>query len=203
MNKLTWNDVTLEQFNQLQEVMKIEDETDRVIALAETIIGPEVTELSITEFNKAVAQLSFLKEEVPYKEVAPKKVVLNGRKYYTDCLLGNITTAQYVDFQNHLKTQDTSKILSCFVIPEGHKYNDGYDMEQVFEDIKGMPIPTALSMSFFFARQFSVFMRIFQRYSTKKIQDLNLPKETKKNLSTVVEKSVDMALYPLSSSFAK
>lgn len=194
---MTWYDVTLYQFNEIEKAVNIEDDTERVFRLAEIIFGEDVTNLPLKEFNDKVKQLVFLKEEIPNK-IPPKKIEVNGRKYFLDCLLGNITTAQYVDFTNQSNTGDLSKMLSVFVIPEGHKYNDGYDMLQVMDDINSLPIPIVNSIAFFFSRQFSVFMGIFQRYSTKQIKKTNLPKEVKENLIKAVEKSVDLVLFPLS-----
>ena len=203
--QLSWNDITLDQFIQLSKTSDIKDDTEKMLAIGEIVYGDGINDLSIPEFSKKMNQLGFLSQEIP-TSVPPKKVVLNGRKYFTDCLLGNITTAQYIDFQNHMKSTSDGKeanILSVFIIPEGHKYNDGYDMLEVINDIKSMPMPVVMSISFFFGRQFSVFMRIFQRYSKKRIQDLKLPKEMKEAMKGVVDSSVDLALYPLSSPSAK
>ena len=114
-------------------------------------------------------------------------------------MLGNVTTAQYVDFTNYSKSNDISKMLSVFMIPEGHKYNDGYDMLQVINDINDLPVTVVNDAAFFFGRHFSVFMKTFQSYSIKQIKKTNMPKEVKKNLIKVVENSVDLALFPLSS----
>ena len=87
--------------------------------------------------------------------------------------------------------------MSVFIIPKGHKYNDGYDMLQVIDDIKSIPIPIVNSLSFFFSRQFKESMRIFQSYLTKEMKTMNIPKEAKENLIKVVENSVDLILTPL------
>lgn len=195
--KMTWYDVTLYQFNELQKLFELEDETERVLGIAELLLGNDVTDLPLKDFNEKFKLLGFLKEEIPNK-IPPKKVEVNGRKYFLDCLLGNISTAQYVDFTNHSNSSDLSKMLSVFIIPEGHKYNDGYDMLQVMDDVNSLPIPIVNSIAFFFGKQFSTFMRIFQRYSIKQIKKTNLPKEAKENMIKVVQNSVDLALYPLS-----
>lgn len=200
--KMSWNSVTLHQFLDLQEVLKIEDETERVIAIAELIYGENITDLPLMEFAKKAKELEFLKTPVP-DNMPPKKIEVNGRKYYIDGLLGHVTTAQYIDYTNHAKANDICKMMSVFLIPEGHKYNDGYDMQQVFNDINDLPVPVVYSTAFFLGRQFGVFMRIFQRYSTKKIRKTNLPKKVKKQMEKVVESSVDLALSPLSSNSAK
>lgn len=195
-SKLNWYNVNLNQFILLQDVFKIEDDTEKMISVAEIILGNDVTNLPLKEFNEQMKRLEFLKEEIP-TSVPPKKFEINGKKYFMDCLLGNITTAQYVDFNNYSNTGDFAKMLSVFVIPEGHKYNDGYDMLEVINDIGMLPIPIANSTAFFFGRQFSVFMRIFQRYSAKQIKKTNLPKKVKENMIKIMKDSVNLITTPL------
>ena len=195
-SKLNWYNVNLNQFILLQDVFKIEDATEKMISIAEIILGNDVTNLPLKEFNEQMKRLEFLKEEIP-TVIPPKKFEINGKKYFMDCLLGNITTAQYVDFNNHSNTGDFAKMLSVFIIPEGHTYNDGYDMLEVINDIGMLPIPIANSTAFFFGRQFSVFMRIFQRYSAKQIKKTNLPKEVKENMIKIMKDSVNLITTPL------
>lgn len=194
--QMTWYDVTLYQFEKLQDLLKIENEEERMFAIAELLLGEEVTNLPISEFVSATKRLSFLSEEIETK-IPPKNLELNGRKYTVDCLLGRISTAQYIDFQNHLKGNDIAVTLSVFIIPKGHKYNDGYDMLQVIDDIKSIPIPIVNSLSFFFSRQFKESMKIFQSYLTKEMKTMNMPKEVKENLIKAVENSMDLILTPL------
>ena len=199
---MKWSDVKYYQFEKLQELLKIDNEEERLIEIAQLLLGEEVLDLPVAEFSKKVKELDFLKNEMP-SGIPPKKITVNGRKYFLDCLLGNVTTAQYIDFTNHSKTNDICKMLSVFLIPEGHKYNDGYDMLEVMNDIKDLPVTVVYDTAFFFGRHYSEFMRIFQRYSIKDIERTNLPKEAKKKLIKVVKDSVNLVLYPLSSNFAK
>lgn len=189
---MTWYDVTLNQFEKLQKCLEIEDKTEQMISVAEVLLGDDITNLPIKEFNDNVKQLSFLNEEMPTKNHPPKKVEINGRKYFMDCLLGNITTAQYVDYTNHSVSGDVSKMLSVFVIPEGHKYNDGYDMLQVIEDIRCLPIPVVNTTAFFFSKQLNKFMEIFQHYSIRKIKKAKIAKNQKEELIKLMEKSMDL-----------
>ena len=197
---MKWNDVTVSQFLELQEIIKIEDETDRLLAIIELFFGEDAVNLPIYEFNKKIKELDFLKTEVPKNHIVNTATV-NGRKYKVDALVGHISTAQYVDFTNYMKEdpeKNITKCLSVFFIPEGHKYNDGYDMLQVIDDMGSLPIDIAMSESFFFSRQYKKFIKIFQSYSIKKIKKTNLPKEVKKNLIKVVDNSMDLVLSPLS-----
>lgn len=201
-NKKSWYDVTLAQFNALQEINNIEDETERMFQMAEVIFGQDVSDMPLPEFAKKVGELTFLQEEVPIITL-PKKIVINDRKYYIDCLLGHITTAQYVDYQNHSVTGEFNKMLSVFIIPSGHTYNDGYDMLQVMNDLLDLPVPIAYSAAFFFAKQFKLFMKIFRRYSIKQLKKTNLTKEEKEAIEKMVKSFSDMAFFPLFSNFAK
>ena len=197
---MKWNDVTVSQFLELQELIKIEDETDRLLAIIELFFGEDAVNLPLYEFNKKIKELDFLKTEVPKNHIVNTATV-NGRKYKVDALVGHISTAQYVDFTNYMKEdpeKNITKCLSVFFIPEGHKYNDGYDMLQVIDDMGSLPIDIAMSESFFFSRQYKKFIKIFQSYSIKKIKKTDLPKEVKKNLIKVVDNSVDLVLSPLS-----
>lgn len=200
---MKWNDVTLNQFLELQQIMNIEDDTDKMLSIAELFFGEDVTTLPLPEFNKKMKELDFLQTEVPNNHIV-KKVTINGHDYVIDALLGHISTAQYVDFTNYMKEENKiAEVLSVFFIPKGHKYNDGYDMEEVIRDMGSLPVDIAMSESFFFSRQFARFIKIFRSYSIKQLKKTNLPKDVKENLTKAVEDSVDLVLYPLFSNSAK
>lgn len=186
---MTWNDVKLYQFLKLKDYLKIEDEAERMLSIAELMFGEEVTDLPLAEFNKKFKELKFL-EEPPKTVVPPKKLTINDHKYHLDCMLGNITTAQYIDYINHCKTNDLCKMLSVFVVPDGHKYNDGYDMEEVMNDINMMPVTMVNSISVFMLRQLQLFIRIFHKSSEKKIRRMQLPKKEKEAMIAMMDKAV-------------
>lgn len=195
---LTWNNITYRQLLDIREAANIEDENERVYAIMEAVFGEDVLDLPLKDFNEKCKELQFLQKEIP-NDLHVKDIKVNGREYYFDGLLGKITTAQYIDFQNYQKNNDEQKSFSVFIIPKGHKYNDGYDMEQVFNDILDIPVPVLFSASFFFSRQFELFIRIFRRYSIKQMKNLGLPKEAMENLEKVVNLSTTMMLTPLES----
>ena len=137
---LTWANITYRQLLDIREAANIEDENERVFAIMEAIFGESVLDLPLKDFNEKCKELQFLQKEIP-NDLHVKDIKVNGREYYFDGLLGKITTAQYIDFQNYQKNNDEQKSFSVFIIPKGHKYNDGYDMEQVFNDILDIPVP--------------------------------------------------------------
>ena len=195
---LTWNDIKYRTLLDIREAANIEDENERVCAIMEAVFGESVLDLPLKEFTEKCKETEFLQKPIP-NDLHVKNIKVNGREYYFDGLLGNITTAQYIDFQNYQKNEDEQKTFSVFIIPKGHKYNDGYDMEQVFKDILDIPVPVLFSASFFFSRQFELFIKIFRRYSIKQMKKLGLPKEAMENLEKVVNLSTEMMITPLES----
>lgn len=195
---MTWNNITYRQLLDIREAANIEDENERVYAIMEAVFGEDVLDLPLKEFNEKCKELKFLQSSIP-NDLHVKNIKVNGREYYFDGLLGKITTAQYIDFQNYQKNEDEQKTFSVFIIPKDHKYNDGYDMEQVFNDILDVPVPILFSASFFFIRQFELFIRIFRRYSIKQMKKTGLPKEVMENLEKVVNLSTEMMITPLES----
>ena len=193
-----WSTITYRQLLDIREASNIEDENERVYAIMEAIFGEDVLDLPLKEFNEKCKELQFLQSSIP-NNLHVKNIKVNGREYYFDGLLGKITTAQYIDFQNYQKNEDEQKTFSVFIIPKGHKYNDGYDMDQVFNDILDVPVPILFSASFFFIRQFELFIRIFRRYSIKQMKKTGLPKEVMENLEKVVNLSTEMMITPLES----
>ena len=195
---LKWSDIKYRTLLDIREASNIEDENERVYAIMEAVFGEDVLDLPLKDFNEKCKELQFLQKEIP-NDLHVKDIKVNEREYYFDGLLGKITTAQYIDFQNYQKNEDEHKAFSVFIIPKGHKYNDGYDMEQVFNDILDIPVPVLFSASFFFSRQFELFIRIFRRYSIKQMKKLGLPKEAMENMKKVVNLSTTMMLTPLES----
>lgn len=160
MNIRGWENITYRQLLDIREAANIEDESERVYAIMEAVFGESVLDLDLKDFALKCKELEFLQKEIP-NDLHVKDIKVNGREYYFDGLLGNITTAQYIDFQNYQKAGEEYKSFSAFIIPKDrwfwfftkkHNYNDGYDMEQVFKDILDMPAPVVVSASFFFIR---------------------------------------------------
>lgn len=163
---MKWNDITLRQWNNLQDVLSKTDpnDEDRDVLIMTSLFGDSVLDLPISEYHKKLNELTFLNEEMPTNRV-PKKYSINGKTYIIQTDMSKMPTAQYIDYRNLLKTGEINKWLSVFFIPEGHKYGDGYDLNDVFEDLLEVDIATINSLAFFFKRQYQIFTKIFQFYS--------------------------------------
>lgn len=189
---MKWSDVTLNKFLQLKDIVGSEIDFDKATDVVELLFDVDAADIPLEEFNKYLKELSFLKEEIPNNHIV-KKVTVNGREYTIDALLGHISTAQYVDFTNYVNGENNiAQILSVFFIPSGHKYNDGYDMEQVVSDMGCLPVDIAVSESFFFNRQFKKFIKIFQSSSTQQIRKSKMEENQKSQLINLIHRSLDL-----------
>lgn len=161
---MNWKDITLSKYYQIVDIMAVQDDYTP-LNLIDLIYGINSGDINIWELSKY--DISFLKEPIPTGDM-PKKLELNGHVYEFNRDLTQITAAQYVDFTNYTKDKlKYEDVLSVFVIPNGHKYNDGYSMAVVKEDILSMNMVQIQSIAQFFFRQFELFSVIFRLYLLK------------------------------------
>lgn len=191
---MDWNKINLKQFNLIQESLNIPDETERLIRISEIVFGDDITNLSLTDYANKVKELDFLTKEIPNNHLV-NNIKVNNTTYHLVGTLGNITTAQYIDYTNHLKAGDFAKILSVFFIPKGHKYNDGYDILEVIKDMECLPMDVVNSTAFFFKRQLAKFMEIFLSSLEKKVKKVKTTKEQKEKLIKEIQHLESFPIY--------
>lgn len=166
---ITLNDLTVKQVMDIKNITT-EDEMEKALELVSIIYKCNADELPIAEFQKKLKEID-LNKPVDKPRVK-KSYVINGTKYKLDKSL-NISTAQYVDYTAYMKTGDLSKILSVFLIPEGHSYNNGYDMLKVIKDMETVSYPIASSIGFFFLRLFRIYIKLFLPFLIRKMKKIN------------------------------
>ena len=121
--------------------------------------------------------------EAPQNENLANSYTVNGTKYKSNANIETIQANQFIDFQNYAKKQDIIGCISCFFIPDGHKYNDGYDMANVKEDVGLLPITVANALAFFFKSQYAILLVLSQRYSLKQMKQMGMSKEKIKEMA--------------------
>lgn len=122
---MKWSNLTLKQYFELMDSIK--DVKDPLIINSEMIriiFNIEIDgDLPWSKYRDYVEQLSFLKD--PYKPKKPSNFyVINGIKFKTCLNIAEITTAQYIDFQELTKRGDNKNILNCFFVKDGENYGD-------------------------------------------------------------------------------
>lgn len=169
-----WSECNMKDFFSLEKLLTSNSILPEVkVQYAIAILSDEEPEtigsLPMGTFQKLAAKLDFLKTP-PAKKIAHSTIVSNGHKYNVTLDLSKLSVAQYFDFSTFMKTyqstselEDLCAVFAVFLIPEGHEYNDGYDIEQVRTDMKTLKVEEALAVTDFFQVLFRQYMRSMLR----------------------------------------
>ena len=202
----TWKDITLRQFNKIQDLLQEIDEytTLNIIDVLYDVDSADMPAMEV--MNKYAHSLDFLMTTIPTNEKLKETYTINQREYNSNINLTQMTTAQFVDYQNYSKDNpvDISKCLSVFIIPKGHTYNDGYDLKQVQEDIKDLDMVTINTLAFFFKKLYILLLETTLLCLTQDMKKMNIPTEKKEEILNQL-KQIDLASLassPTSSLFA-
>lgn len=185
---MNWDNLTLRKFVEIRMVTNHpfyteDDRVLRIAAIVNEIAYEDLLNLPIARATEYVGTASFL-----YDKPVPKKhrnsYTLNGRKYSLLKSPSEMTTAQYIDYQTVIVEEFESHLIdlmSIILVPEGHNYNDGYDLEQVRSDIETLSVTEALGISDFFLKQYRRLLKRILLYSRAEmtIARMKAPKEMK------------------------
>lgn len=147
------------KYNAIVKLCETEmDEVDRKVKIVGILTGltdDEVLALPITDFTECCAKAKFI--DLP----CPETLIPSVSKSYpvgefnlvpvTD--MRKVTTAQYIDFITFSKDKEHNivEMLSCFLVPKGMDYNEGYDILDVHNAIKEeMSVAEVLALLAFF-----------------------------------------------------
>ena len=199
---MNWTDVSLKQYNDIKQIFLEPDfsEEDRIILLINILFGIDALKLKTTELNKYVNDLKFLNTTLP-KMKLKDKYLLGENWYILRRNLKDFTVAQWIDFQNFLKngadTDNFANLLSVFFLPEGQtEYGEGYDIEQVRNDINNfLSIPDATSIASFFLLYRKISLLLFLLYTRKKILKAPLNKTEKKKIKKEMRKLIWQTIF--------
>lgn len=165
--KIHWGDITIAKHKAIIELYEKQSDMDDYFFACELVrIVYDKSEewingLKISEANDYINSLAFINER-PKPNVAKKEYVINGHKYVTTFNMQNLTTAQYIDFQQlaDKSGEMPAEFLSILLVPEGKKYNEGYNLEDVVNDIRNyMSVEDCLGLSAFFFTLLQVSMK--------------------------------------------
>ena len=133
-------------------------DVDRKVAVISVLTGKtedEVLRLPLDTFTRFSASTRFLEAECPENLIpaVARSYPVGGFVLVPVADMRKVTAAQYIDFQTFAEDRDhrAVEMLSCFLIPRGCDYNDGYDVLDVHRAIRdGMSVATVLSLLAFF-----------------------------------------------------
>lgn len=163
--KTKWDDVSIGEYFDIVDISSDDaiDDVDKDVEILSILCDCDVNDiynLPIGEVSALRSQMMWLSEfSFDKKSRHFKKFVFNGRNIDIELVVDKMTYAQFVDYQMFWKegvdTADKmANVLGCFLIPKGHKYNDGYDVAEFRNEIKEhLPITIAQSICFFFLQK--------------------------------------------------
>ena len=152
-----YNDLTVGKYQEIRTLLngEVVDEYStniQLVSILSDMTEDEVLSLELTQYKALNQKLSFLLQEPPKRMIA-NVYKIGGYELETMLAIDKMSVAQYVDYQTFVKDTDKFlvEMLSIFLIPKGHKYNEGYDIIEVQKAIRdNLSIVDAMSLSAFF-----------------------------------------------------
>lgn len=184
---MTWNDITLDKFYKIQELLSTPDEytTFNLVDLIYNVDCQSMPLHKIKEYD-----ISFLNTDMQKPEIK-KTYTLNGTTYNSSFDLTRVSVAQFIDYQNYLKQKPIKyeDILSIFFIPKSAKeYNTGYDINKVKEDLLELPITVVTSISFFFKKQLELFVMLIHYYLQDELNKIEMTPKMRNQLMKLLDR---------------
>ena len=186
LKKKNWQQISINDYMELQEIVNREDAVDVEVGLVALLCGvdeDEIGKLPILEYQRLRREAQFIASFPEVHNKAPKIITIGDKKYEVITNMRKLTTAQYIDFQTYLKMGDDidnlPNLLSVFILPKGSKYGDeSYDVDKLKNDIKEyLPATTAFEMCGFFQKTFLNSIRNILFYLELKMRKAKTEKE--------------------------
>lgn len=202
-NPFDWNNITIEKYYDIMDVFDgDEDDITKNVKLVALMLDKdeeEIWDMDMAEAGEYISRLQFL-NKFDFPERPNMKINLPGYDLKVMKDVTKINVAQYVDFQNFIKMplrDGMDKLLSIFLIPEGHKYNDGYDIIDLQGVIRrNMSFRVAEGLLGFFLKKYGKSLVHFLGYCRRQIRKTKDPemmerlekaeKETKEKLDSLI-----------------
>lgn len=151
---MDYSDVTIKQYEEMRDFLETKPEDInaqvKLISILCGIDELELWDMPLPQYEKYASEISFLTEPIKVTGKVKKELEIDGEKYILSLDERYITTGQYIDYRNYCAKDENkhfANILSCFIIPVGHKYCDGYDVLELTNKLREkMDILTALNI---------------------------------------------------------
>lgn len=164
--------LTIKEYYEYEEMLKAD--TPDVFGIFE-LFGEDATKMPFDEFEKKMREIQNM--HIPSDEGVHKYYKLNGKRYKASLNHLKLSAGQFIDFQSYMKDFKMEEVLSVFLIPQTKswrgwstpKYNDGYDVLKVQEDILNhMTIGQANNLRAFFLKLSTLSLKTMKAFSEKK-----------------------------------
>lgn len=207
--KSSWNDITIKDFIQIQQIKNSEiDEIDKEFEILSILTGKQISELEqlpILEWKQLKQNFNFLFTEIPKTDKFPDTLNINGINYKVIKNIPELKAGQGIDLINYTKDntkiiQNLHKICSVVLLPKNkrgivEKYGQtSFDITQknLYENMK---IIDALSIGFFFITLYNCLLEITKDYLNQEIpKNLKLASKILKQKKIPLTKEMKLVL---------
>lgn len=156
---MAWKDISIRQYREISKLEKNDDWQWNALAIVNNTTYEDIINRPINETMALSREFNQWALDAPIVHPVKRKYVINGHKYDFKGYPENLSTAAYIDFYNMDKTvpDNLAGHLSLVLIPEGHRYNEGYDINEVREEIDNyLDVEEAYSICDFFTSLFQL-----------------------------------------------
>lgn len=144
IDKYNWNSISGDKYWEIVDILNNPDASDlqkqaELIALIEDVDIDTILNMNMNDVAVKINKLVFLNKFELDKHYNPRKIKIGDIEYNVYPDLANLNVAQFIDYQSFISQpfrESYDKILSIFIIPDGHEYNNGYDILEVQEAIR-------------------------------------------------------------------
>lgn len=196
----SYDKLTIRKYRELASIEKGDDEMEYGVDILSVLSGieqGELMEMPLDKFTSLMAKTRFLNqpiERVDYKKLG-KRITVNGKEYRLIRDAKELTAGQYIDYKAYISRDNFLEmlpyILTVFLVPEGKKYNNGYDIAELakeFDDNMGLPM--ALGISDFFLHQSLLSTRtsiLYLKWKMKRMLRREKNPQTREQLEAALE----------------
>lgn len=157
----SWDNIPIKVYNRISQIIKeTEEKTEEsiipILSILYNVPEQEISSLKIMEVQKLIKETNWINKFSFDKEKKIEKLTINGVKCRVKYNLSDFTYQQYLDYNEYFSKieEDPSylaNVLATFILPENKKYNDGYDLQQLTDDIEDtLPITQCQSLIYSF-----------------------------------------------------
>ena len=194
-----YRDLPIGKYEEIVKLCETEmGEYDRRVAIVSILSGlteDEVLHLPLETFTDFSARSRFIEKECPDNMIqgVSRNYPIGGFVLIPVTDIRKITAAQYIDFQTFAQDREnkTVELLSCFLIPRGCDYNEGYDVLDVHRAIREeMSVAEALALLAFFFKGWLMSIRHTLSYSARVVRKIR-NREKKAELMMKIQDLLD------------
>lgn len=195
---LTWDNIVLRDYFEIIRIAQ-EDKPDAMdkdvdlIAYIYDVDPQAIWDLPVMEVNELRQSLAFITVNPKAKSNKITKLTIGETTYKVCDKLEDFSYSQYVDFQQYWKKPDNMvDVLSVLIVPEGYKYNSGYDVREVKEQIlNNVSVVTATTICSFFLKSLLRYLRSSLKSLERKVKVMkNMPLPKKKEEAEAMKKAM-------------